>query len=359
MKPISIDKLDSNFIVDTNITEPDIVWLDAKSAPFEICGIMYDEEDKRYVRMPQNVAETVSERVFNLNRCTAGGRVRFRTNSTFLAIHAVMENRPSMPHITLLGQSGFDCFRRVHRSETPTFALPFMPPVGMTEGYSYALPQPFDGEMAEYTINFPLYDCVKELYIAVKKDSELLPPFEYLNKKPVVYYGSSITQGGCASRPGNAYQAILTRRLDVDHINLGFSGSARGEAEIADYIASLDMSVFVCDYDNNAPSIEHLRDTYYPMYKKVRDAHPDLPIIMISAPNVISHPTWAARRDVIYDVYSNAINSGDKNVYFIDGGELLDGECWDSCRVDYSHPNDLGFYRMAMRIEKDLKPLLK
>jgi lysophospholipase L1-like esterase len=229
--------------------------------------------------------------------------------------------------------------------------------MGMRTGYSSAIMT--DGKMAQYTINFPLYDGVKELYIALKKDSVLEPPVSYRYEKPIVYYGSSITQGGCASRPGNSYQAIITRRLNIDHINLGFSGSGRAEKEMVQYLAGLDMCAFVCDYDYNCLSAEHLWQTHLPLYKAVRAAKPDLPIILISAPTVLKEPeNFSERRAVVCATYDAAIADGDKNVHYIDGAELFAGECWDSCTVDGVHPNDFGFYRMAMRIENTLKPIL-
>ena len=354
---MKIEELDRNLIVETDITEPDIVWLDIKQAPFVIHGVMYDEKRGMYTRMPQEIADQVSPGVADLNRHTAGGRVRFRTNSRFIGIRAVMRTDFLMPHITLAGQSGFDLYRKKAGDSTEVFYATFMPPMGMRTGYS----SPFvtDGEMADYTINFPLYDGVNELYIALKKDAVISEPEAYRHPVPVVYYGSSITQGGCASRPGNSYQAIISRRLNVDHINLGFSGNGKAEPVMADYLASLNMSVFVCDYDHNAPDIAHLKATHLPLYRTIRKAHPDIPYIIVTAPGMLINPThFAPRRDVIKETYLTALAEGDKNVYFIDGGELFAGEDWDSCTVDRTHPNDLGFYRMAMRIGKELGPLL-
>ena len=352
-----IEEIDKNLVVETDITEPDIVWLDIKEAPFAIYGVSYDEKRGMYTRMPQEIAEQVSAEVAELNPNTAGGRVRFRTDSKFIGIRAVMKTDFLMPHITLVGQSGFDLYRRKDGESTEVYYHSYIPPMGMRTGYS----SPFatDGRMADYTINFPLYDGVKELYIALKKDAVIAEAAPYRHPVPVVYYGSSITQGGCASRPGNSYQAIISRRLNVDHINLGFSGSGRAEKIMVDYLASLDMSVFVSDYDHNAPNVEHLKRTHLPLYRAVRKAHPDIPIIILSAPDVLISPaTHVERREVIRQTYLTALAEGDKNVYFIDGAELFAGADWDSCTVDGTHPNDLGFYRMAMRIEKELAPLL-
>lgn len=351
-----IEDIDQNLRVESNITEPDIVWFDAKEAPFAIFGVSYDEEQRCFVRMPQEIANTVNDGVAVLNRNTAGGRVRFRTNSSFIGIHAVMRNCGTMAHFTLAGQSGFDLYRSV-AGETAAYKGTFMPFVGMKEGFSSSRTVP--AEMADYTINFPLYDCVENLYIALKRDALVEPATPYRNEKPVVYYGSSITQGGCASRPGNSYQAILSRRLNIDYINLGFSGSGRAEESMVNYLASLDMSVFVCDYDHNAPTIEHLEKTHMPLYRAIRAAHPTLPIIFLTAPDVLFNPEgYGPRRELIYANYLRMKEEGDENVYFIGGDQLFAGEDADSCTVDGSHPNDLGFYRMARGIETVLKTLI-
>ena len=352
-----IDQLDENLRIETDITEPDMVWMNVLQEPIKLYGVFYDEAQGCYLRIPQAVAMTVSEGVEKLNHHTAGGRIRFRTDSSHIAIRAEMENNELMSHITLIGQSGLDLYHRIPETGEDLFLQSFRPPMGMKTGFSSLVVT--KGGLRDYTVNFPLYDGVKNLYIGFKKGSILEPPTPYHHKKPVVYYGSSITQGGCASRPGNSYQAILSRRLDCDHINLGFSGNGRAEPEMARYLASLDPCVFVCDYDYNTRSLEHLWETHRPLYQIVRDAHPELPIILISAPTVLKEGgEFLERRKAVKATYDYAIANGDQNVYFIDGGELFAGECWDSCTVDGVHPNDLGFYRMAMRIEKTLKPIL-
>ena len=352
------EEVDKNFRIETNITEPDIVWLDVKNAPFVISGVNYDEKRGCYTRMPHDLAEEIGEYVAFHNLSTAGGRVRFRTDSKFIGICAVMNTTYVMSHITFLGQSGFDLYRKTEGECKEIFYHSFVPPMGMTTGYS--APFTTDGSMADYTINFPICDGVKELYIALKKDAVILEPTPYRYSVPIVYYGSSITQGACASRPGNSYQAMLSRQLDTDYMNLGFCGNCKGQPLMVDYLASLNMSVFVCDYDYNAPNPEYLRETHLPLYRKMRAAQPSLPIIFMSSPNIRTEcKTYIERRDIIRQTYQTALDEGDKNVYFIDGAELYEGEHWDSCTVDGCHPNDLGFFRMASRIERELKSLLK
>jgi len=116
--------------------------------------------------------------------------------------------------------------------------------------------------MRDILINFPLYNPVDEAFTGLDEDAELLPAAEYAHEKPVVFYGSSITQGACASHPGNAYCNILSRRLNTNNINLGFSGGCHGEDAMAEYLAALDMSVLVYDYDHNAESAEELQRTH-------------------------------------------------------------------------------------------------
>ena len=209
---------------------------------------------------------------------------------------------------------------------------------------------------------FPAYcEKVYDVEIGVKEGSEIYPAKPYVyNDKPIVFYGSSITQGGCASRAGNDYISLACRWLDSDFLNLGFSGSAKGEPIMAEYVAGLKASIFVMDYDHNAPTVEHLKNTHMPMYRTIRAKNPDTPIVFISRPNFYYNESDSvARRNCIRDNYLLAQAEGDKNVYFIDGETLFGREDWDVCTVDLCHPNDLGFYRMAKAIYPVLKEIIE
>ena len=199
-----------------------------------------------------------------------------------------------------------------------------------------------------YTLNMPLYCGVDDIMIGVPKGCTVGAGADYRPELPIVYYGSSITQGGCASRPGMSYQSHICRRLNIDYRNLGFSGACRAEKVMVDYLASLEMSAFVSDYDHNAPTVEHLKNTHYALYETIRAAHPDIPYIMITRPDVIGRrEECAARTAVIRESYECALANGDKNVRFIDGATLFGDADAHECTVDTCHPNDLGFYRMA------------
>jgi hypothetical protein len=344
-----ISEIDANFKVETKIDKPDIKFYDISGEPFQTYGVFW--EDGQYRRMPASVAQSVSERVLFLHSATAGGRVRFKTDSPYIAIHAEMSQIAKMSHFALTAAAGFDLYCSEYG-----FSGTFVPPYDIEDGYERVLEIRNPG-MHEYTINFPLYSGVSKLYIGLSETATVCKAEPYLTEKPVVYYGSSITQGGCASRPGCAYQSILTRQFSCDHINLGFSGNALGETEMAEYISGLDMSVFVLDYDCNSPTPEHLQNTHEAMYRKVREANPDLPIVILSRPFYYLTKENQMRLEIIRTTYRNAVESGDKNVYLIEGSTLLEMAGNDGS-VDGVHPTDFGFASMAKAIAQVLKQIL-
>ncbi len=332
-----ISKVDNNFKVETQIEKKDIKFFKIDEAPFKIYGVF--KENGKYRRMPDNIARNVSEGVYRLHTNTAGGRVRFITDSPYIAIHAKMDGLGKMPHFALTGSIGFDLYVNNYYAKT------FVPPFYIKDGYE-SIFEFEKKEEREITINFPLYSNVSELYIGLQETSFLTEAKSYKNTKPIVYYGSSITQGGCASRPGMAYQSIVSRNFDYDYINLGFSGNAKAEDEIIEYIKNLGMSIFVYDYDHNAPTVEHLAKTHEKMFKAIREKNPLLPVIIMSRPKHFLTEEEKTRRSIIETTYLNAVAAGDKNVYFIDEEALTD-LCKDSGTVDNCHPTDFGFASMA------------
>ena len=141
---------------------------------------------------------------------------------------------------------------------------------------------------------------------------------------------------------------MISQRYNLNYINLGFAGSARGEEEMVEYMAGLSMLAFICDYDHNAYGLELLSSTHLPMYKTIRQAHSDIPYIIITRPDYFNNPEDNDKRnEIMYNTYSYAVNNGDKKVYYIDGKTLYDGDYYHNCTKDFAHPNDLGFYRMA------------
>jgi len=340
----------------TNLDDKDLIYLDIRKEPFDLYGLYDPVNQPVFKRLPDELANKCNFGVKNYYLNTAGGRIRFCTDSDYLCIQVFTPQINKMNHMTLLGSSGFDIYEDFEARSV--FFNRFTAEVDTKDWYEMRIR--FDYHKLRYfTLNFPLYNKVDKVYIGVQEDSSLDHGMQYRHKLPVVYYGSSITQGGCATRPGNAYEAIISRMCDTDYINLGFSGSALGEKEMAEYIAGIDMSIFVLDYDHNAPTIEHLRNTHESFFNIIRNKKPSLPIILLSKPDFSDYSfDKLHRRNIIYTTYMNAVEKGDKNVYFIDGRSLFGDEYRDCCTVDGCHPNDLGFLRMAQVIGRMVKELI-
>lgn len=347
---MDISKIDERLGVKKVIDSTGISWYNVDNAPFRVYGLLRD--DYGYRRVPKDVAEATSVKVAGLAHNTSGGRVRFRTASKRIAIRATMNSICRMPHMAYTGIHGFDLYA------DGIFIKSFVPPYDIEGGYESVITLA-SNEDRLITINFPLYNSVA--YLEIGLDDGFMPGCaeDYRFEKPVVFYGSSITQGGCASRPGTCYQSILSRCLDFNFINLGFSGSGRAEPAISEYMAGLDMSVFVMDYDHNAPSVEYLADTHERLFNTIRAKQPDLPILMLSRPKHYLNEAEIMRRDIIIKTYENALAKGDKNVWFIDGSTLMPPEIRNEGTVDDCHPTDLGFYFMAKGIMPILKEILE
>ena len=345
-----ITKIDQNFITNEKLKLDDVSFYNVKEHPWCLFGLMYDE---LFRRMPKEVAETVNEGVLALHSNTSGGRIKFCTNSAYVAICAKMPDKVVFSHMPNTGVSGFDMY--VEKDYVKTF----IPPVDMAGGFEAK--HHFGNNCdREITIHFPLYNNVKDLYIGIQKGSLFKEHSPYRHSSKIVYYGSSITQGGCVSRPGLAYTSQVSLKIDCDFVNLGFSGSAKGESAMAKYIATLKPDIFVMDYDHNAPTLAFLENTHEAFFHAFREIQKHTPVVLLSAPNVgFGGENWKKRRDTVYRTYQNAVMSGDRNVYFIDGAQLWGEDDWRECSVDGTHPNDIGHYRMAQKLIPVIQKIIK
>ena len=209
--------------------------------------------------------------------------------------------------------------------------------------------------MREIELYFPLYSRVNQVLIGIEVGAKIEKSTNYQNIPPIVYYGSSISQGACASKPSCTYQAFIERWTNIDYMNFGFAGNCRGEKPMLDYLAKQTMSAFVLEYDYNASTPEFLKETHLDCYKRIREKHLDIPIIMMSRPEANGSAESFLRRDIVKATYEYAKAQGDTRVYFIDGHTLFGKADKDICTVEGCHPTDLGFYRMAKRIHRVLK----
>ncbi len=348
---MDIAKLDRNFAVQTEIDRTGLHFYDVEEAPFRVYGTKM--VDGRYRRLPEAVAAATNNGVREMHTHTAGARVRFVTDSPRIAIRAVIDDFLLQPRTSVCGSASLDLY--LDGEYCNTFIPPHNP-LDVKNGFESVIETHLTGK-AEVVIHFPLFANVTRLFVGLEEGSALEPAAAYTVTKPVVCYGSSITHGACASRPGNCYENILARTLDCDFLNLGFSGSACGEDVIAEHIATLDMSAFVLDYDHNAPTPASLGRHHERVFKIIRAAQPTLPILMLSRPQPRPSAEERERLAVVRATYENALAAGDKNVYFIPGAELM-WEMKNEGLVDNVHPNDAGFVNMARVIAPVLRKML-
>ncbi len=349
-------QIDKNLYIADKVTEPDVLFRNVRETKADIYGLYEPFREGPFLRMNVEM-DALNPNIRNLNRRPAGGRIRFMTDSDYIAVRVVKPRRKSfMSHMSYLGCSGIDAY--IKEESGYVFAGSIKPKVEFNDGYEGVIPF-WNKGWKDITLNLPLYDVVSELYIGIQESAglEKAPSYTY-STLPVLFYGSSITQGGCASRPGNSYQGFLSRWLDMDFVNLGFSGRAKGELEMAEYIAKQPMSVFVLDYDHNSET-EDLKFTHWRMYETVRKAQPELPILMISNCTLYysdeKRETMALRRKIIENNYRRAVEAGDRHVDYLDGATMFPMLAGSDSTVDGAHPNDLGFYAMAMAILPYLK----
>lgn len=320
------------------------IYHDIKKPPFSIYGLYDPCTEEKFRRIPKEVAEATSDGVTVLHTNTAGGRVRFKTDSPSISVKVSSPlDRAQMFHATPLMQFGIDLYN--DKLSGSVYVGCSKPAYNIRHGYECEFN--LGAGEKELTLNMPLYGDVDSIEIGIIDGATLTAHSKYKHEKPIVFYGSSITQGGCASRPGTSYESIISRKYDCNYINLGFSGNAKAEDAITQYMATLDMAAFVSDYDHNAPSCQYLADTHYKMYETIRKANPTLPYYMISKPDFYFNADCMQRRAIIMESYVKAWNSGDHNVYFIDGSAFFNGSASGDCTVDTCHPTDAGFFKMA------------
>jgi lysophospholipase L1-like esterase len=264
-----------------------------------------------------------------------------------------------MPHMAATGVSGVDLYVRTAGGWR---WLATGRPTQQTN--TAALVSNLPKERRDYCLYLPLYNGVSSLDIGIAKESTIAPlPRDEKRNKPIVFWGTSITQGGCASRTGMVHTAILGRKLDLPVINLGFSGNGKMEPEVAELIAEIDASVYVMDCLPNCTAAEVTERTA-PLVAILRKAHPTTPIVLVEDRTYSNAYLVASSRQrndtsraALRAEYEKLLKSGDKNLYYIAGETLLGSDSEDT--VDGSHPTDLGFLRHAEAMEKVLGPLLK
>ena len=321
--------------------------------PIKIFGLPLFEKNGKLERLPDEVIEKIPSLEFYGKRCP-GARLCFRTDSEKFTVKAKFKTLGPDAGMSVFSCQSFDVL--VGDRQCPEF-LGLVTPYNL-QTFSFEATFTKKKKMEDVTIFLARNEKIEDIRIEIEDGALIEEPTPY-KYKPIVYYGSSITEGGCCSNVKNSYTSILSNRLDADFCCLGFSGSAKGEPAMADFINTLDMSIFVFDYDHNAPDAEHLRKTHEPFFKKIREVHPYLPIVIMTMPKEVYNAENDERAAVIKQTYLNALERGDGNVYFIDGEEFYGPEERYLCSIDSVHPNSLGFLRMANIIEPTLRKILE
>ena len=351
--------------IDKNLAHAEVKdglrFYDVRKAPFSLHGLYKPETPGLFRRCPEEVAAASDPGVLFLHTNTTGARVRFRTDSRTIAIRASEPTFCCMPHQAVTGSSGFDLYGdgEYYKTFVPPIDYQggFMPHFSMEGGYETQNVFP-EKKMREIMIHFPTYNDVTDLFVGLEEDAILEAATPYALEKPIVFYGSSITHGCSATKPGNTYPNLLSRWLNADILNLAFSGNCRAQDAMSEYISTLDMSAFVYDYDHNAPDAAFLKRTHEKLFLHLREKQPELPVIFASKPGPEYDPEGMLRRDIILETFQNAQARGDRNVYFVDGATMFDLLDRSACTVDGAHPTDLGFYCMAKAFEPVLREIL-
>ncbi|MBQ6620660.1 MAG: SGNH/GDSL hydrolase family protein [Thermoguttaceae bacterium] len=349
--------------VDVTPTVADgIAWYDAQNWPVE--NKAWNDTARYFARLPGRAEGVVTGSVWNLSQHSAGELVRFRTNAPAIRLkYRLLNAQLDFPHMPATGVSGLDLYaldKNDSDSGTWKWAACTQP---KSQEDNVELIGGMDPVMRDYMLYLPLYNGVDALQIGVPEGAEfhaVLPRTD----RPILYYGTSIAHGGCASRPGNAYTAMLSRRLDIPVLNLGFSGSAQMEPELAELFAELDPVLFVLDASPNmGPDLINARAAHF--VQILRDKHPDTPILLV-ADRIYSNSwiiPWKAESNraneaAVRGVYDQFIAAGDKNIYFLTAENLIGDDIDKDSTMDSSHLNDLGMYRMTDSLERVIRPIL-
>jgi len=336
-----------------------IDWYDARVIGLE--GQAFTDVKAPYDRLPARAEGKVRPPVWNLSQNSAGLCVRFRTDSP--AIRCQWTNTSSklaMPHMPATGVSGVDLYVRDEQGTWRWLS------VGQPkEGTKHvaALVEGLAKQDRDYCLYLPLYNGVSQVEVGIAEGSKIERLVREEGKRlPIVFYGTSITQGGCASRPGMVHTAILGRRLNRPVINLGFSGNGKMEAEVTACIVDIEAAVYVIDCLPNMTAAEVTANTA-PLVSTLRKAHPNTPIVLAedrTYGDAFLKKDRAERnatsRVALKKIFGE-LQSSDKQLFYLPGDHQLGADGEDT--VDGSHPTDLGFLRMADEFSKVLEPLVK
>jgi len=338
--------------------EPALSWRNVKDWGVEGRAFSGMERKDWFDRLPAIAEGKVTKNVWELGQDSSGMVVRFKTDATEIwANYTLRRARIAPPNLTAIGASGLDLYARDPEGKWRWVGVT-RPTAGQVR---QVIGKGMSAGMREYMLYLPLYNGVHDLEIGLPPQAKF-EPVAPRSEKPLVFYGTSITQGASASRPGMTHTAILGRRLDRAVINLGFSGNGRMDAEVGELLVKIDAAVYVIDCLPNM-NAEAVRQKCIPLVKQLRAAKPEVPILLVEdrrntnawvtpARNKHHDQNHLALRECLDKLKADGISG----IYYLSGDKLLgdDGEA----STDGSHPSDLGFMRQADQFEPVLKGCL-
>lgn len=325
-------------------------WYSLDDDNFELSGLAWRKKGEPLCRMP--LGYKVSEGVDFLAWNTSGVMLRFKSDTAKICINAKVSHTGMMPHMPPVASKGFDLY--IGSANAKTYAASTIFPA-VDEEYNVEMyKNKGDGKIREFTLHFPLYAGVEKFSIGLSCGAKVMPPSPWCDERPVVVYGTSIQQGGCANRAGMSHTNIMSRMLNRPFINLGFSGNGKGEAAMAQAIASIkNPAMIILDYDANAAPAG-LRATLSNFIDILRESHPETPILLVSrlpyAYEFNDDTTFCQDREDFTAIHTAELkkrrSNGDKNIHFLDGAALY-GAKPAECTVDGCHATDYGFMQIA------------
>ena len=313
-------------------------------------------KENRYDRLPASYKDIVREEVWELSKSSTGLSIRFITNSSIIKIKWEILNDLKMDHMPETGIKGVDLY---FRNKDKWQYLNTGRPKGKLN--EYTLVENMTVEKREYKVYLPLYDGVANIEIGINSSSFIIVPEQNL-EKPIIFYGTSITQGGCASRPGMAHTNIINRKLDRDIINFGFSGNGKMEEPLAKLISEFDAEIYVIECLPNMLSPQNITERTIPLIDTIREKNPNASIILVdlfkSTFSVLDKKVleWGKGMDNALKIeYQKMIDLGYDNLFYFDSLKALGDD--QEGTVDGVHFTDVGFIRYADFLIKKFKEL--
>ena len=305
-------------------------------------------------RLPQNFESKIRKEVWELSENSAGVSISFKSDTSSLVINWSVKHDLRMNHMADAGIKGVDLYEQ--EKDGWRYVGTGLPNGKENE---QSLFDEVSKKMRRYRLHLPLYDTVTNIQIGINEDSNL----EYFKnkKRPIVFYGTSITQGGCASRPGLAYTNIISRELGQECINLGFSGNGHLEESIAKILSNINAEMYVIECMANIDE-KIVRNNTIPLIKMIRRNGSNIPIVFFEQciinqdslhENVIS--SIKEKNIELNKQVDDAIAQGEKNIYIIKQSGCIDEDT--EATVDGIHFNDLGFQRYAKHFIKSIDEL--